>query len=471
MGSRPPRERVGRIEAEYEGAQLGDARLDRRLVHLAALVGSSPGASFPVAAGNDANLEATYRFLNNERVSPDQILAPHVRQTVRRAASAGTVVVAHDTTEFNFGKFEREDLGRVGQGKSYGFYGHFSLAIDLATREPLGIVAVQTYERHGGKGRRGHTSLQTSTDNESRRWIEGAVDADEVLRSTRAPIHVMDREGDSYSLMAELVRRQLRFVIRMAGQKRPLDGSDENVGDALRGLHVVAERDVPITARRPSNMPANRAKFPERSARTARLEITTTQVTLRRPDSASRCPAKTLTLNVVRVFEPEPPDGAEPIEWRLWTREPVETVEQLFYVVDAYRCRWVIEEYNKALKTGCAFEKRQLESRAALLNALAVLTPIAWRLLLLRSLSRDEANTPATRVLSPVQLKCLAFALRQLKRPSLPARPSVRAAMLGVAGLGGHIKNNGDPGWIVLGRGFEKLLTVELGYIAATEEM
>jgi hypothetical protein len=38
-----------------------------------------------------------------------------------------------------------------------------------------------------------------------------------------------------------------------------------------------------------------------------------------------------------------------------------------------------------------------------------------------------------------------------------------------VAGLGGHIKNNGDPGWIVLGRGFEKLLIVELGYIAATE--
>jgi transposase-like protein/DDE family transposase len=468
MGFRAP---IASIEAEFENAELADQRLDRRLIHLATLVAASPGSSFPIAAGNDANLEATYRFLNNDRITPEEILAPHTRQTVRRATSVERLVVAHDTTEFNFGRFEREDLGRVGRGKSFGFYGHFSIAVDFSTREPLGVVGLRTHERSGDKGRRGHEALQIASDNEFRRWFGGVSDADELLRAHHAPIHVMDREADSYGLMAELVRRELRFVIRMASQKRRTGGDTENVAEALVGLSVVAERDVPITARRPSAMPAYRKHFPERNARSARLKITSTRVTLLRPDSANRAPAKTLTLNVVHVFEPEPPEGEPAIEWRLWTDEPVDTAEQVLAVVDAYRCRWVIEEYFKSLKTGCAFEKRQLESKAALLNALAVFVPIAWRLLLLRTLARDESSAPATRVLTPLQLKCLASALRRLNREPLAQAPTVRDAMLGVAGLGGHIKNNGDPGWMVLGRGLEKLLTIELGYIAATEEM
>ena len=35
----------------------------------------------------------------------------------------------------------------------------------------------------------------------------------------------------------------------------------------------------------------------------------------------------------------------------------------------------------------------------------------------------------------------------------LPKRPTARDAMLAVAALGGHLKSNGDPGGLVLGRG------------------
>ncbi len=33
--------------------------------------------------------------------------------------------------------------------------------------------------------------------------------------------------------------------------------------------------------------------------------------------------------------------------------------------------------------------------------------------------------------------------------------------------LGGHLKHNGELGWITLGRGFDKLLMMELGWMAA----
>jgi hypothetical protein len=167
----------------------------------------------------------------------------------------------------------------------------------------------------------------------------------------------------------------------------------------------------------------------------------------------------TLHLHCVHVREAGAGAGIEPIEWRLWTNLPVDTPDQILYVVDVYRARWLIEEFFKALKTGCSLEKRQQESSDSLVNVLALLAPVAWRLLLLRHLARHHPQAPASSVLTPTQLAVLAAL-----RPNWPAAPTVRDALLAVAALGGHLKNNGEPGWIVLGRGFQDLLRLELGW-------
>ena len=113
------RRRLDDLASEYVGAEFGDARLTRRLVGLATALGHEPAASFPVASDSDAEREGTYRFLGNVRVTPEQITAPHMRATVERIGD-GPVVASHDTTEFNYGASERDDLGRVGQGQSHG---------------------------------------------------------------------------------------------------------------------------------------------------------------------------------------------------------------------------------------------------------------------------------------------------------------------------------------------------------------
>lgn len=79
---------------------------------------------------------------------------------------------------------------------------------------------------------------------------------------------------------------------------------------------------------------------------------------------------KSLTLNVVEVREVDPPKNEAPVIWRLATTEPVDTEEQVAAVVDAYRQRWLVEEFFKALKTGCRFQQLQLESSRALLIVL-----------------------------------------------------------------------------------------------------
>lgn len=458
------------LESEYEGAVLGDARLGRRLVRIALQAMTGPEESFPTTAGSDSELEGTYRFLSNPKVTAAEILAPHVRQTVRRAGKvAGDVVVAHDTTEFNFGQTGRQDLGRVGQGKSFGFYGHFALAVSRdEERRALGVVGIAIHERDGTKGIRNNTKKQTDPQNEGLRWGRSVA---HVAAALPDAIHVMDREADSYALMAELTETGRRFVIRMAQATRKLaQGDGLRVADALEQARTLASREVPICGRKASKMPSYRKYHPPRVARTAKLEISSERVVLVRPGSASLCRVKELSLNVVRVFEPSPPPEEPAVEWRLWTTEPVETPEQVLAVVDAYGCRWVIEEYFKALKTGCAIEKRQLESTHALVNAVAVFAPIAWRLLLLRTLARQDPGTLATAILTESQLVCLRFLLRRRKRPDLPPIPTFADALLGIAAVGGHLKSNGSPGWAVLGRGYDQLLVMELGYDAAMQQ-
>jgi hypothetical protein len=148
----------------------------------------------------------------------------------------------------------------------------------------------------------------------------------------------------------------------------------------------------------------------------------------------------------------------------LATLEPIDTPRRIEQVVDFYRARWVIEEFFKALKTGCAYEKRQLESARALVNALAVFVPVAFRLLYLRSLARQAPDTSARKLLSEAQLQVL----RATSKRALPKRLTARQALAALAALGGHIKNNGHPGWLVLGRGYEKLLYAEYVWTLAT---
>jgi len=135
-----------------------------------------------------------------------------------------------------------------------------------------------------------------------------------------------------------------------------------------------------------------------------------------------------LALNVIHVIERRPPPGQAPVEWFLLTNLPVHDDESILFAVDCYRARWTIEEYFKALKTGCQYEKRQLERAHSLLNALAILAPVAWRLLLLRHLARAEPTAAASTALTPKQLEVLRAVSKKPLRARPPAHASRRTA-------------------------------------------
>lgn len=449
------------IRGEVQTADLGDKRLTARLVALAERLARAPDQSFPKAAGSDAALEATYRFLGNEAVTPDAILQPHVSATRSRCAQAEAVIVAHDSTEFRFSS-PREGLGRVASETSHGFLGHFALAVAAASRAPLGILGMETVFRERGSRSPKHAYRRPLEEKESKRWLELVRRTAAVLTDIPVAIHVMDREADAFELLAAMAAEQHRFIVRLQFD-RTVDTTvgRGRISDVIKGRKALLTREVVLSARTPGlRDPLSRAKkHPYRRGREATLRVSATSVAIRRPAHVGGRAPESLRLNVVRVQEVSAPQGVDPVEWRLVTSEPIDTAEDVAAIVDGYRARWVIEEYFRALKQGCAYEKRQLESKHALLNALAVFTPVAWQLLALRQLSRDAQDLPADRVLSPLKITLL----QRHPDTKLVKSPTIRQAMLAIAALGGHIKNNGDPGWQVLGRGYEDLLLLERG--------
>lgn len=446
------------LSAEVAEAELGDARLTRRLGQLIDTLSDRPGESFPKAL-NDAELEAAYRFFGNAKVTPEAILAPHFRQTARRASAHRDVLVVHDTTQFEFGgEVKREGLGRLirpGQG----FFGHFALATSAdGQREPLGLLGLETMFRLdelSSKPRK-----ERPNRGESARWRASIENAAALLPKGVRAIHVMDREADSYAILSALDHAGCAYVIR-SFQDRLLADEETHLRAAAKATKRVVERDVPLSRRPVIDGPKGQ-RHPARRERVAKLSFAAKSIEIARTSDAKTAPSPTLALNVIYVFERKPPPGEPAVEWFLLTNLPIKKPDEVAYAVDCYRGRWTIEEYFKALKTGCQYEKRQLESAHALLNALAILAPVVWRLLLLRHLGRHAPKRPAASALTPSQLDVL----RAVARRPLPNPPTVRDAMLAIAGLGGHLPNNGDPGWLVLGRGMHDLLLLELGWRA-----
>ena len=457
--------------AEFDGADLGDPRLERRLKSLVERAGIDPGASIPKMTETESEREAAYRFLNNERVSFEAVMQPHLQRTADRAEAAKTILAVHDTSTFKFAGSRGDELGYINTG-ARGFFLHATIAVEnTELRRCLGVLKTTTLLREAPpvkKKRKKMSGAECAAleDRESGRWWKHVEGVEQTLNGRCEVIHVADCEADNYALLANMRVNGCRFVTRMARDRRARSDAEElwsRVSLVAGAAEQFAEREVPLSARGDKRPPKALKKFPPRESRLARLRFAAMTMQLKRPPYLDDTYPAELEINVVHVSEADAPKGEEPVEWFLFTSEPTGTAEEVLAVVDIYRRRWVIEEFFRAVKTGCAYEERQLEGGHAWLIALAITLPLAWRLLELRHLARSTPTAPATRVLTATELEVL----RHLRPKALSARPTIREAMHAVAAMGGHIKNNGDPGWLVLHRGLLKLQSlaegVELG--------
>jgi len=454
------------LHDEMAAGDLGDARLNARRNQVVRTLAEHPDGGFPEACGDDSATEGLYRFLRNRRVSLESVLEPHVQASAERCRAVGEVLVIHDTTEFDFpGEKARAGLTVMGPDRQ-AFWMHSALAVSAdGLRAPLGVLAATSFvKKHRGRGSPDVSWRERFRDpaKQSARWHDGVTTVRARLGPEVRAIHVMDREGDSYELFAALHQQAESFIIRIHYDRR-LDAT-ESLHGVVPTTAWIAERTVAVARRdvRHKAIPAHQ-RHPARAPRLATLRMAARSVTLPRPPQCRRDLPAPLSLNLVYVWEVDPPAGEAPIEWRLLTTAAIDTPAAVEQIVDWYRTRWLIEEFFKCLKTGCAYERRQLESLQTLRVALGLFLPIAWHLLWLRHLARTHGDAPAAAVLTARHLQLLRVAST---RPLSP-QPTVGEVLLAIARLGGHLRQNGEPGWLVLARGMQTLYAMEAGWHAA----
>ena len=160
-------------------------------------------------------------------------------------------------------------------------------------------------------------------------------------------------------------------------------------------------------------------------------------------------------MHAVEVREVNPPPGVEPLRWVLLTSHAVTTFEEAWNIITYYEQRPLIEEFHKALKTGCRLEDRLYETAQRWEAVTAMLSIVAVRLLQLKTVAKAAPDRPADALVPRRWIEMLS-AVRQGKSKRIHTAYEFLRAL---AGLGGHLgrKRDGEPGWITLWRGFNKL--------------
>jgi transposase-like protein/transposase Tn5 family protein len=433
-------------ERNFSEAQLGDPRRTRRLVSSAARIALQPEKSFTQCF--DWNeLRAFYRLCNQKEATLRTVSEPHWAQTRRAMAERDLVLIVHDTTQLDFTSHAAlKGAGPIGEGTTRGFLQHNSLAIAPGSKEVLGLAYQQLRVREPAPP--GETSYQRRRrqGRESQMWPEG-IGACGPAPAACTWVDVADRGADIYEAMVAARQLGHHFLFRLQQNRQVfLDEAQSQkayLKDHARALPSQGHDTVEIQGRG------------GREARTAQVELAAGRVWV--PASAEvprRRSQPILEVWVVRIWEPDPPAGVEPLEWILLCSLPSAGIEQLRQRRDWYCCRWLIEVFHDIEKNGCREEERRFETAARMEACLALLSIVAVRVLQLRSALTARPQEPAEQVATELESTLIRRLLKH-KGPVLTVREFVR----GVAKLGGFLgrKGDGEPGVRALWRGYQRL--------------
>lgn len=432
---------------QWGTARLGDKRRTVRAARLGAQLTANPGAQLPEQTGSWKDTKAAYRLLNEAEVTHAQLGQPHWEATRQRArCSKGVVLFIQDGTQADYSHHPNViGLGRLNKLKRHGMQIHTCLSVPLGTGE-IGIAAQRVWQRPPKPPEPESSYAKSLRATEYDVWGEMLQEIGPAPERASGVtwISVGDRASDIYGYFRTAESLAWEVVARAARDRiiYTLRGERTSLMQWARQLPSQATTTVELRGR--DGAPA----------RTATLQVAWSDCDIPAPPRGKERGGPRLRVSVVRAWEADPPAGVDPLEWVLVTSLVVTDAADALQIIAYYEKRWLIEEYHKCLKTGCALEARQLETSAGLEALLGFLAIIAVRLLHLREASRQQPDAPARHFVAPELITTLQS---YLKLP--PKDLTLREFWRAVARLGGFLgrKHDGDPGWQTLWRGWLKL--------------
>lgn len=434
-------------ERTFVAVQLKDMRRRKRAVRAAAQMARDASASLPQQMQSWKDVKALYRLLDEADGTFEALMHPHWQQTRATMEAETVVLLVQDTTEIDLShRAHLSGRGQIGNAKGRGFLLQTVLAIVPETRSVLGCLAQKTFVRIPAPPKEQRYQRRHRENRESDVWMEMVK---EIGSPTTIPrlVHVGDRGADMFPFFRACLSTQTHFLVR-AAQNRRREKPEEEIGKLLDQVRVWPSED-----QRSFEVPAPHGRL----GRETRLQMSYGPVTLLPPWNDPRGNKEPLKVWVVRVWEEEPPEGEDPLEWILLTSMEVSSSGQAWECAHWYRCRWVVEDSHQCLKTGCRIEERQMQTGDRLLRLLGLFSPGAVRLLQLRDLSRQTPQVPAFEV-----LEVEAVAIIAARTGQSPSVLTLGAFWNEVACMGGFLARTGDgqPGWKTLWKGWLQLQTL-----------
>lgn len=392
--------------------------------------------------------------------------APNPRAR-RFAATDATVLILHDTTEFNYHRQDIQSVGivkrtplrkRFDESRQHyvvcGILMHSSLAVTMGGL-PLGLAAMKFWTRKKFKGcnalkKKINPTRVPIEKKESIRWLENLKQSTALFHDPRRCVHIGDRESDIYELFCTAQAAETHFLVRTCVDRLAGDGkhtiADEMSEERVKGLHRINVRDK------------------KGHLSKAILEIKYRRIRVLPPINKRRRYPE-LTLTVIHAQERGTPQGREKIDWKLITDLPVSSREEAMEKLRWYSMRWKIETFHKILKSGCKGEESRLRTAARLANLIAVFCIVSWRIFWLTMMNRTLPDASPTLAFTALEIRLLDH-LPKRKGERLQ-KTSVSSYLAQLARLGGYLARAGDspPGNKVIWKGLSRLTDIELGFL------
>lgn len=437
---------------------LGDRRRNNRLIKVAVQAVARPDGSLPDQMECWKDLKAAYRLFDCDQISFQDIIAPHCQLTRESCTAGETKLIICDTTEVDFpNRKKATGLGPIGNGSHRGFFLHTGLMIDDDTHRIEGLAGQNVFYRAVRKGKPTKKHRRRKEKRESAVWGQ-LIDQVGPPPSDVNWIHVCDRGADDIEVMWKAVTNKCGFIIRAARLNRKimtLDGRIIPLSEFLcecedHGQRMVA---VPAKANHPSRIATVTLHY-------ANIDLPLPKVVT--PWLKATLPTRpVLRVGIVELRETNPPKGCAPIRWVLYSGSPVNNTCEADRVIERYEQRPTVEDYHKALKTGCSVQKRQLQTADRLERVTALDSIVAIRLLQMKTAARETPDRAAHQLVPKRWIQLLQTVRNLLPDPEMTIHQFLRE----LAGLGGFLlrKRDGEPGWITIWRGFEKLQLIIRG--------
>lgn len=437
---------------ETTGSHFGDTRLNARFAKVVDTLSLQPNESIAYTNESWADTYGAYRFLENDKVTADAILAGHRQSSIERIKQHSVVLIPQDTTFLNMSTDKAsKHFGTLRSKESDLPLLHLSIAI-TPQQVNLGVIDMTLWQRDNNDAMdKKHPDCLPIEEKESYRWIQHYQKACDIQHECQDTIvvSIADREGDIHEWFQYAEERpdneQAAFLVR-AKQNRSLliEGKEESVllWDYLSHQQVAKRLliDVPERKERPARVAAVSLRFAEIEPQGRRPHL------------------YPVRLCAIYAKEKNPPTGEKGIEWMFITNLNITTASQAETMVHWYSSRWTIEVFNHIIKSGCQVEANRFRTDQRRENCIAIYLIIAWRIHTITMKARQDKDEPCTVIFSDEEWTVVWSVFMRKSLPEKP--PTVHELTIMLATLGGFLgrKCDGEPGVKSIWRGYSKLL-------------